>query len=41
LYPQISLAFAQEIEAALSGDSSVEEALDAAEAAVNDVISNG
>lgn len=41
LYPQISLAFAQAIEAALSGDASVGEALDDAEAAVNDVISNG
>lgn len=41
LYPQISLAFAQEIEKALSGDASVEEALAAAETAVNDVITNG
>lgn len=41
LYPQISLAFAQEIEEALSGEASVDEALAAAEAAVNDVIGNG
>lgn len=41
LYPQISLAFAQQIEAALSGDASVSEALDNAEKAVNDVIANG
>ena len=41
LYPEISLAFAQEIEKALSGDATVEEALAAAEAAVNDVIANG
>jgi multiple sugar transport system substrate-binding protein len=41
LYPQISLAFAQEIEQAFSGDASVQEALDAAEDAVNEVIANG
>jgi len=41
LYPQISLAFAQEIEKALSGDATVDQALAAAEAAVNDVIANG
>ena len=41
LYPQISLAFAQEIEKALSGEASVDEALSAAESAVNDVIANG
>lgn len=41
LYPKISFAFAQEIEKALSGDVSVDEALDNAEKAVNEVISNG
>lgn len=41
LYPKISLAFAQEIETALSGQASVEDALTNAENAVNDVIANG
>ncbi|MGW9166090.1 ABC transporter substrate-binding protein [Agromyces sp. NPDC055658] len=41
LYPKISLAFAQEIETALSGQASVEDALTNAEKAVNDVIANG
>ncbi len=41
LYPKISLAFAQQIEKALSGDATVDEALDAAEQAVNDVIAKG
>ncbi|KJL47056.1 sn-glycerol-3-phosphate-binding periplasmic protein UgpB precursor [Microbacterium hydrocarbonoxydans] len=41
LYPQISLAFATEIEKALAGETSVSEALDKAEAAVNAVIDKG
>jgi multiple sugar transport system substrate-binding protein len=41
LYPKISLAFAQQIEKALSGDATVSEALDAAEKAVDDVIAKG
>lgn len=41
LYPQISLAFATEIEKALAGEASVGEALDKAEAAVNAVIEKG
>jgi multiple sugar transport system substrate-binding protein len=41
LYPKISLAFAQEIEKALAGEASVDDALAAAETAVNDVIANG
>ncbi|MBD3941430.1 ABC transporter substrate-binding protein [Microbacterium sp. NEAU-LLC] len=41
LYPKISLAFAQEIETALSGQVSVEDALANAEDAVNDVIAKG
>jgi multiple sugar transport system substrate-binding protein len=41
LYPQISLAFAQQIEKAFSGEASVQEALDDAEDAVNEVIANG
>lgn len=41
LYPKISFAFAQEIEAALSGQASVEDALTNAENAVNDVIAEG
>ncbi|QAY61680.1 ABC transporter substrate-binding protein [Microbacterium protaetiae] len=41
LYPKISLAFAQQIEKALAGESSVDDALAAAEAAVNDVIAKG
>ena len=41
LYPQISLAFAQESEKALAGEASVDDALASAEKAVNDVIANG
>lgn len=41
LYPEISLAFAREIEKALSGDVTVDEALANAETAVNDVIAEG
>ncbi len=41
LYPKISLAFAQEIEKALAGEASVDDALSAAERAVNDVIAKG
>ncbi len=41
LYPQISLAFATEIEKALAGEASVSEALENAETAVNDVIEKG
>jgi multiple sugar transport system substrate-binding protein len=41
LYPAISLAFAKEIEKALTGDVSVDEALANAEAAVNAVIAKG
>ncbi|MFC7581370.1 ABC transporter substrate-binding protein [Schaalia naturae] len=41
LYPKISLAFAQQIEKAFSGEASVEDALASAETAVNDVIENG
>ncbi len=41
LYPQISLAFAQQIEKALNGQATVDEALAAAESAVNDVIAAG
>ncbi|MFG6445872.1 ABC transporter substrate-binding protein [Microbacterium sp. P07] len=41
LYPKVSLAFAQEIETALAGEASVDEALDSAEQAVNDVLQNG
>lgn len=41
LYPAISLAFAQQIEKALTGDVSVEDALANAEQAVNDVIAQG
>jgi multiple sugar transport system substrate-binding protein len=41
LYPAISLAFAQQIERALAGEVSVEEALANAEQAVNDVIAEG
>jgi multiple sugar transport system substrate-binding protein len=41
LYPKVSLAFAQEIEKALAGEASVDEALNAAEQAVNDVLENG
>ena len=41
LYPQISLAFAQQIEKALAGEASVSDALAAAEKAVNDVIAKG
>ena len=41
LYPQISLAFAKEIEAALAGESSVSDALNKAEDAVNAVIEKG
>lgn len=41
LYPAISLAFAQQIEKALTGEVSVEEALANAEKAVNDVIAQG
>lgn len=41
IYPQISLAFAKEIEKALSGSVSVDEALSNAEVAVNEVIANG
>ena len=41
LYPKISLAFAQELEKAFSGESTVAEALSSAEKAVNDVIANG
>jgi multiple sugar transport system substrate-binding protein len=41
LYPKISLAFAQEIEAALAGEASVADALANAEQAVNDVIAKG
>lgn len=41
LYPKISLAFAQEIETALSGQASVKEALTNAEDAVNAVIAKG
>ncbi|VXB38046.1 Multiple sugar transport system substrate-binding protein [Microbacterium sp. 8M] len=41
LYPKISLAFAQQIEKALAGEASVDEALDAAEKAVDDVIAKG
>ena len=41
LYPQISMAFAKEMEKAFAGDLSVEEALTNAEKAVNDVIAKG
>ncbi len=41
LYPQISLAFAQEIEKVFAGEASVDEGLAAAEKAVNDVIAQG
>lgn len=41
LYPKISLAFAQQVEKAFAGDVSVDEALAAAEKAVNDVIAQG
>jgi len=41
LYPKISLAFAQQIETALAGQASVDEALANAEKAVNDVIAKG
>ncbi|CAN5226736.1 ABC transporter substrate-binding protein [soil metagenome] len=41
LYPAISLAFAKEIEKALTGDVSVDDALANAEKAVNDVIAKG
>jgi multiple sugar transport system substrate-binding protein len=41
LYPAISLAFAQQIEKALTGDVSIDEALANAEQAVNDVIAKG
>jgi multiple sugar transport system substrate-binding protein len=41
LYPQISLAFATEIEAALAGEVDVRTALDNAEQAVNAVIEKG
>lgn len=41
LYPAISLAFAQQIEKALTGDVSVDDALANAEKAVNDVIAKG
>ncbi len=41
LYPKISLAFAQELEKAFSGEATVDEALASAESAVNDVIANG
>ena len=41
LYPAISLAFAQQVEKALTGDVSVDEALENAEKAVNDVIAKG
>lgn len=41
LYPAISLAFAQQIETALAGEATVDEALAAAEKAVNDVIAKG
>ncbi len=41
LYPAISLAFAKEIEKALTGDVTVDEALANAEQAVNDVIAKG
>lgn len=41
LYPAISLAFAKEIEKALTGDVSIDEALANAEQAVNDVIAKG
>jgi multiple sugar transport system substrate-binding protein len=41
LYPKISLAFAQQIESALAGEASVDDALAAAEKAVNEVIANG
>ena len=41
LYPKISFAFAQEIEKALAGEVSAQEALDNAEKAVNDVIAAG
>jgi multiple sugar transport system substrate-binding protein len=41
LYPAISFAFAQQIEKALSGDVSVDQALANAEKAVNDVIAKG
>jgi len=41
LYPKISLAFAQQIEKAFSGEASVDDALAAAEKAVNDVIAQG
>ncbi len=41
LYPQISLAFAQQIEKALAGEATVSDALAAAEKAVNAVIAKG
>ncbi|MDR1186109.1 MAG: ABC transporter substrate-binding protein [Bifidobacteriaceae bacterium] len=41
LYPKISLAFAQQVERALAGEATVDEALAAAERAVNDVIARG
>jgi len=41
LYPKISLAFAQQIEKALAGEATVDEALAAAEKAVNAVIAQG
>lgn len=41
LYPAISFAFAQQLEKAFAGELSAQEALDAAEEAVNTVIANG
>jgi multiple sugar transport system substrate-binding protein len=41
IYPQISLAFAQQLERAFAGELGAQEALDAAEQAVNDVIAKG
>lgn len=41
LYPAISFAFAQQLEKAFAGEVSAQEALDAAEEAVNAVIANG
>jgi len=41
LYPKISFAFAQQLEKAFAGELSVDDALAAAEQAVNDVIAQG
>ena len=40
-YPQISMAFAKEMEKAFAGEVSVDKALASAETAVNEVIAKG